>query len=396
MITPNSLPVRQTGSLLTPHCIAVVGAGGKSTLIENLANKYAAENKKVCITTTTHIYKNHDRENIFYRGKDDGEKLSYPGDEEFLRICNNHDVVLVEADGSRHFPIKIPNENEPVIPSNVHEIFVVMGLNALGRPVGEVCQRFEKEKLISKFPDINKNFLVNLELIDFIAEEFYIKPLQAKFSDIKINFLKNNFPFLTPNSSSLNKKVALILLASGMSKRFGIDNKLFYKIKGKEIFRYGLDALIDAKKILSKKNINSEIFMTGGNIKEYEGIKIINNPDRLEGIAGSIRCGTQAAIKNNCDAVLFLAADMPNFPAEDIAKLAHEFLCSGKPCGCAFSNYPANPGIFDASMYKDLLTLSGDTGALKIIKKNPEKTHYYVVSPEKIFDIDTLRDTANF
>ena len=392
MIIPNSY-------FLTPTCIAVIGAGGKSTLIENLAEKFASQNKKVCITTTTHIYKNHDRKNIFYRGFDDGEKFSYPGDEEFSKICSSYDVILVEADGSKHFPIKIPNENEPVIPSNVNEIFIVMGLNALGRPVGEVCHRFNKEKLLSKFPNIDENFIVNVELIDFIAEEFYIKPLKIKFPNVKINFIKNPFPNLLPTSYFLTPtcKVALILLASGSSKRFEADkNKLFYKFKGKEIFRYGLEALINAKKILSEEKIYSEVFITGGNIFECEEAEIIDNPDRLEGISASIRRGTEFAMKNNFDAVLFLAGDMPNFPANDISRLVKEFLCSKKKCGCAFSNFPANPGIFDASMFNELLKLSGDTGALKIIKQNPQNTHYYVVKPEKLFDIDTLRDTADF
>ena len=375
------------------YVIAASGAGGKSTLIENLAEKFASQNKKVCITTTTHIYKNNDRENIFYRGKDEGEKLSYPGDEDFSRFCDFYDVVLVEADGSKHFPIKIPNDNEPVIPQNVNEIFIVMGLNALGRPVGEVCHRFDKEKLKAKFPEINEKFLVNIELINFIAEEFYINPLRKKFPDVKINFIKNNFPFPVIQN---NKKVALILLASGISKRFENGNKLFHKINGKEIFRYGLESLIKAKSILEKFGIEAKVFITGGNIKKYKDINIIDNPERLEGIASGIRHGTEAAVKNNCDAVLFLAADMPNFPAENIAGLVREFLCSGKLCGCAFSNHPANPGIFSSSVYNELLNLSGDFGALKIIKRYSNRTHYYVVSEKKLLDIDTLSDSLNF
>ena len=127
------------------YVIAVVGAGGKSTLIENLAEKFSHEGKKICITTTTHIYKKYDRENIFYRGTDENKKLSYPGDEDFSRFCAFYDVVLVEADGSKHFPIKIPADYEPVIPDNVNEIIVVMGLNALNREIGEVCHRFYTE-----------------------------------------------------------------------------------------------------------------------------------------------------------------------------------------------------------------------------------------------------------
>ena len=366
------------------YVIVVVGAGGKSTLIENLADKFAAEDKKVCITTTTHIYKHDDRENVSYCGTDEGEKLSYPGTEKFSRLCDSYDVVLVEADGSRHFPIKIPASYEPVIPSNVDEIFVVMGLHAIGRPISEVCQRF---------PDPNDNTLVNASIIDDIAQAHYVKPLSEKFPSVAINYVKNDF---IGGKNLSGKHVALVLMASGSSQRFGDENKLLHKINGRELFRYGLDALIKAKEILNDYGITGKVFMTGGNVSEYEDVEIIDNPDRLEGIAGSIRHGTEAAMKNNCDAVLFLAGDQPNFPAEDIARLVREFLCSGKSYGCAFSNHPANPGIFAAPVYPELLSLTGDKGALRIIKQHPQQTHYYVVKPEKLLDIDTLADIDNF
>ena len=369
--------------------IAVVGAGGKSSLIEALAEKFSAQGKKICITTTTHIYKLNDRKNIFYHGNDEGEKLSYPGDKEFLRLCNLHDYVLVEADGSKHFPIKIPAaSHEPVIPDNTNLIFVVMGLHALNRPIGEVCQRFNKDLLVKNFPGLNENSLVTLEMIDFIANTFYLKPLRKKFPDIPILYVKNNFLQGQENG----KKIALVLLASGSSRRFENGNKLFHVFKGKKLFQYGLDALVNAKEILRGFGVNSQVFITGGNISTCKDAQIISNPERLEGISSSIRRGTKAAIDNHCDAVLFLAGDQPNFPAQDIANLVREFLCSGKLCGCAFSDYPANPGIFSASLFQQLLNLSGDYGALRIIKANPEKTHYYVVKPEKLFDVDNLRD----
>ena len=36
--------------------IAVVGSGGKTTLIKKLAEKYRAQGKKVFVTTTTHMF----------------------------------------------------------------------------------------------------------------------------------------------------------------------------------------------------------------------------------------------------------------------------------------------------------------------------------------------------
>ena len=375
------------------HVIAVVGAGGKSTLIENFADEFAAENKKVCITTTTHIYKHNDRENVSYCGTNEGEKLSYPGNEKFSRLCDSYDVVLVEADGSRHFPIKLPASHEPVIPNNVDEIFVVMGLHALGRPISEVCHRFDKSSLVTQFPGLNEDTLVTRSIIDFIAQEYYIQPLHEKFPGVAINYVMNDF---IGGKNLSGQHVALILMASGGSKRFGSENKLLHKFNGKELFRYGLDALTKAGKILSDYGIIAKVFVTGGNVSEFDDAEIIDNPDRLEGISGSIRHGTEAAMNAKCDAVLFLAGDQPNFPAEDIARLVREFLCSGKLYGCAYSNHPANPGIFASSVYPELLSLTGDKGALRLIKQHPERTHYYVVKPEKLLDIDTLADIDNF
>ena len=371
------------------NVIAVVGAGGKSSLIEALADKFAAAGQKVCITTTTHIYKHDDRENVCYYGRDEGEKLSYPGDEEFSRLCSIYDAVIVEADGSKHFPIKIPAVHEPVIPENTNHIFVVMGLHALARPIGEVCQRFYSAN--KDFPGLNGESLVNLEIIDFIAQTYYVDPLRRKFPDIPVYYVRNNFV----RGQAAGKRVALILLASGSSRRFEGGRKLFHVFRGKELFRYGLEALISAKSLLTTHGITAKVFITGGNISQCEGAAIIDNPDRLEGISASIRHGTRAAVEHHCDAVLFLAGDQPNFSGEDISRLVQEFLCSGKLCGCAFSDHPANPGIFSAAMYHELQKLSGDSGALRIIKANPAQTHYYVVNAGKLLDVDTLNDTVN-
>ena len=101
----------------------------------------------VCITTTTHIYNMPDRLNrpgmgdVVYRGIPEGEKLACPGRAELSQLCREFDAVFVEADGSRHHPIKIPGAHEPVIPQEAGEIVVIMGFHSIGRPIGEVCQR---------------------------------------------------------------------------------------------------------------------------------------------------------------------------------------------------------------------------------------------------------------
>lgn len=47
------------------------------------------------------------------------------------------DVVLVEADGSKHRPVKAPAEHEPVIPSGTDVVIGCIGLDCLGKPLDE-------------------------------------------------------------------------------------------------------------------------------------------------------------------------------------------------------------------------------------------------------------------
>ena len=52
------------------YVISVCGSGGKTTLVKSLAKKYANENKKVCITTTTHMWYDEDVKESLIVGTD--------------------------------------------------------------------------------------------------------------------------------------------------------------------------------------------------------------------------------------------------------------------------------------------------------------------------------------
>ena len=53
------------------------------------------------------------------------------------------DRVIIEADGTKGLPLKVPNEHEPVIPPFADAVVAVAGLSALGQPLGRVCHRPE-------------------------------------------------------------------------------------------------------------------------------------------------------------------------------------------------------------------------------------------------------------
>lgn len=187
---------------MSKKIIAVVGAGGKTTYIKNKAKEFLAQGKKVFVTTTTHMMKETDtcvsddadeiikellEKQYVMAGRDCGEKIQSLSEETYLKVCEACDVVLVEADGSRHLPVKFPAEHEPVIPENVNEIVVVCGLHGLGKPFKEVVHRLELAKQCLKEEEtINDETLIEARHIQKLLTKGYLEPMRNNDPEKKI------------------------------------------------------------------------------------------------------------------------------------------------------------------------------------------------------------------
>jgi xanthine dehydrogenase accessory factor len=99
-------------------------------------------------------------------------------------------VVLVEADGSKHMPLKFPSENEPVIPHNTDEIYVVCGLHAIGRKAKDVCHRLE---LVKNCLGIEDDTPITPEHVHKLVLEGYLRPLSEKYQAVKITLMPQTF-----------------------------------------------------------------------------------------------------------------------------------------------------------------------------------------------------------
>ncbi len=139
------------------HVISLTGAGGKTTLMYALASSFAQKGRKVIVTTTTRIQYpstcpvGETKEELLRlfegtlvaaagsraeEGKLKASQLASLSD--YREIA---DIVLVEADGAKHFPCKAPCKTEPVIPKESDIVLGVMGMDAIGAPLNEVCFR---------------------------------------------------------------------------------------------------------------------------------------------------------------------------------------------------------------------------------------------------------------
>ena len=179
--------------------IAVVGAGGKTTYIKKRAKEYVEQGKKVFVTTTTHMMREEDtlvsddadeiikvllEKSYVMAGRSCGEKIQVLSEDTYRYVCAYADVVLVEADGSKHKPIKFPAEHEPVLPENMDEIVVVCGLHALGNTIGKMAHRLE---LVKKCLNEEEDTKVNISHIQKLVMKGYVEPMKEKYPEKNIN-----------------------------------------------------------------------------------------------------------------------------------------------------------------------------------------------------------------
>lgn len=182
--------------------IAVVGSGGKTSTIKKIAQKYASKNKKVFITTSTHMFvepyavisdspeeitEKFNYSNIVMAGKTlDGEKLLPLSQETYKKVCEYADIVLIEADGSKMLPLKFPADYEPVIYDNVDKIIVITGLNSIGEKMKDVCHRFE---LAKEHLSVDDDTIVTADIVYELLKTGYLLPLKEKYPDKEISVL---------------------------------------------------------------------------------------------------------------------------------------------------------------------------------------------------------------
>ena len=403
------------------YITAVVGAGGKTGFIRQRAEALAVLGKRVAILTTTHILEKVSSESIVYIGTSEDGKLTWPGSDTYHEACRSFDYVFVEADGSKHYPMKIPASYEPVIPEGTDEIVVLMGSFALGRPFDEVCFRKELAPL-DLLERVRENPVVTEELLSYIADRFYVKPLSAQFPGAKVRYelsgavVRDNLLCAAAGTAAGNPesagsaacrkaaappRILCTLMASGASSRFGAENKLLASYRGKKLWLWQLEALEETVERLRASVDCGEVSVDIAVCTCYDeileeaarrGHRVIFNERAHLGQAETIKYGTEAADNGGYDAAAFFAADQPGFGAVDIIRMFEEFVLSGKSMACAFTDHPANPAVFWRKHFPELLRLSGDRGAIGLIRTCAGDVHYYAVRPEKLMDIDTKEE----
>jgi len=144
--------------------VALVGAGGKTSLMTALAREVQKSGKRVVTSTTTKIrhreamqapctlFVDQDSswQDTLARGLVShghvcvGKGLLQSGKVQGISAgladgifqAQGVDCLILEADGSAGHPVKAPDAHEPVIPESATLVVAMMGLEGLGQPLG--------------------------------------------------------------------------------------------------------------------------------------------------------------------------------------------------------------------------------------------------------------------
>ena len=140
---------------------AVIGGGGKTTLLRTLGEELARSGARVILATTTKFLPfpgigtvpGGEREIAEVLGRAPLVCAAAPWGESgklaespvpMARLAALADYVLVEADGSAGLPLKAHAPHEPVIPAEAARTILVVGASGFGRPIREAAHRPER------------------------------------------------------------------------------------------------------------------------------------------------------------------------------------------------------------------------------------------------------------
>ena len=221
--------------------------------------------------------------------------------------------------------------------------------------------------------------------------------------------------------------IHVIYMAAGNSRRFG-SNKLLYLYEGKPLYRHGLELLLKLKQEMGEKLTVTVVTQYPEILEEVQDIfercgmagmqAVFCEKSRL-GASYTIRAGIEAVIAQDPvsgqtkegqsmigekDYLMFMVADQPHLTLDSVRKLirvavSREQVAFSGPLAEECSRWetlslrcgsiPGNPCMFRADLIPELMSLTGDQGGRKVLKR-----HYCqyvdILDERELEDVDEM------
>ncbi len=434
------------------HLVAIVGGGGKTSLMFALARALPGG---VLLTTTTRIFaaqmklaaavcytrnlapldKHLAQHGVcLVVGDVQGDKAfgvppALPGQ---LLARPGVDFVLVEADGSRMRPIKAPAKHEPVIPPETTLVVPVMGIDALEGPIAAVAHRPElvlpltdnrlpitdnrspitdNRKLTAAEAAVllthprggMKNVPPDARVIPFInkveTDERLASARQIAYHILRRQPLASRIPQVVLGAAQsgrpvreLHSRVTAVILAAGRASRMG---------RPKQLLPWGETTVLGQTiRNLKKTAVHDILVISGYEANKVETIALqegVNALRNTEYVSGEMISSLQTAARQLptwVTAVLVCLADQPMVPPAVVNQLLFAYWQGkGNLIAPEFAGRRGNPVLIGREHFAELLSLTPDEAPRTLLQRHPADLHLVPVATETVLhDLDSPED----
>lgn len=190
--------------------------------------------------------------------------------------------------------------------------------------------------------------------------------------------------------SDAPRKVAAVVLAAGRSSRMGDTNKLLVEAWGKALVRHAVEAAVGSL-------ASPVVVVTGFEADRIEAclaglpVTIAYNGDYGRGISTSLQCGI-AALPVDAEGAIICLADMPGVQAGHLDRLIGAFdpEMDRAVCVPSHNGRRGNPVLWSRLFFPEIMALTGDEGARKLLRKHGPVVHKVeMASGAILWDVDT-------
>lgn len=422
--------------------LAIVGAGGKSSLLFRLARAFGTAlltnsahlsleqtrfaDRCLTVTSPEDVPEQVGQGSTLLTGPADARERTHGLDEACLTrvraLADRQDLpLLIEADGSRCLPLKAPAPHEPPIPPWVDAVVVVAGLSGLGRPLdaasvyrpedfaalsglalGETVSPEALARVLTHQQGGLKNIppaarrLALFNQADDLSSREQAAGLAClllpAYDAVAVTSLRGAIRLEEAQLHALYRPTAGVLLAAGESRRLGHPKQLV-EWQGQPLVRRAAQAALQA-------GLDPVVVVTGAFAAEVQvalhdlPVQVVFNPDWAAGQSSSLRTGLEM-LPERTQAALFLLSDQPYLTPELIQALTRRHAeTQAAIVAPRAGGRRANPVLFDRVAFPELLALQGDAGGRQIINRYPVE---YVDWPDEriLLDVDTPQDLSD-
>jgi molybdenum cofactor cytidylyltransferase len=195
---------------------------------------------------------------------------------------------------------------------------------------------------------------------------------------------------------------AAIILAAGSSSRMGAGrHKLLLPLAGRPVLVHVVDAVLGSEVgqiIIVLGYQADQIRVHLASYADNSNIMIAENTDFLQGMSTSLHLGlctlmanVQSSSNSKLDGVIIILGDQPLITSQLIDTLISTQRTTGKSIiAPLYRGKRGNPVLFDASLFEELLTTSGDEGGRSVIERHrQELATVEMDDPMANYDVDT-------